>query len=462
MRHLHIKHSVLRRCSGKTPRAFTAVELVVSVAVFLAVATFITVVISTSLGGAAQADRARAGSEVAFDQLTALSSNTYADVLANDFTVPAVCSTSDANAGVAGLSCVSRPAGDVRVKYYYADEDGNCPDLQADPGAVSPVTGSAQATKSGEITVCAIPLNRDDTPDTNAIMQSTTFVAPWENYDPSLARIRVLLSTDLPAPPSSVYLVRSQNPSQQVAGTAPATFQDSVAEFEVNPATQCSPTDPCQVALAPGSTSPSLLSGTALFGTAATPAANITPQAGEVSVVELAAAAPSSFSVDLVTSKGGTPQDNTVCLSAQLTSAPDYPLFECNTGSTVTFETVDVNGFTYPIAPSESATVFLDTPDGTCPANGRTVDASGNWSTARVCTSWTWGTTTSLPTTVVAPATATVLFDRFSPANGFRDFDSWTTPRLTPGCAATGLCAPVTNTPELDLCGGEPCLSGTP
>ena len=459
---LHKGYSVARPRLGKTPRAFTAVELVVSIAVFLAVATFVTIVIATSLGGAAQLDRARAGSEVSFDMLAALNSYSYSEILANDFTVPAACSSSDSGKGAAGESCVARPAGDIQVKYYYADAEGLCPDLQSNPAFVSPATGTLQASSLGEITVCATPLNRDDTPNTDAVMQSTSFVAPWPDYDPTKARIRVLLTSDLPTPPSAVYLVRSANTAQLVPGSTPATFTDGVAEFEVTPATQCSVTDPCQVALAPGTTSPSLSGGVALFGTAATAAAKLNPPAGEVTVVNVIAANPSSLTVELATSKGGTPADNTVCLSAELSSTPAYPLFNCNIGSSVVFDTANVNGVSYPVAPADSMVVYLDTPSQTCPATGRTVNSSGQWSTKRVCTSWTWGTTSDLPVTAAAPATITVNFDRVSPANGFGGASSWSQPRLTPGCAATALCAPVTTVPEVELCGGQACLSVAP
>lgn len=132
--------------------------------------------------------------------------------------------------------------------------------------------------------------------------------------------------------------------------------------------------------------------------------------------------------------------------------------------------------------PSETAMSVLTDPTGAaCQADGQQGWTSGTWTTASVCTGWTWGTFTELRNDITATGTTTggtVRIEEGSdtawytavwtgtsgngaPAAGRSNDDLWAKPRDVPACAATNACTAPVGDPE-SACPTGHCNSTKP
>jgi hypothetical protein len=461
-----------RRARRVIFRAFTTVELIVSVALFLTIATFTTLVIATALGEGAQTQRTRASSEAVSDMLAVLSSYSYTDVLENTFTVPSPCNAADEGAGIAGTSCVNNPSAVIRVGYFYADSANSCPQTTA--GSAKPAgvqTASTLAQSQGTVGVCAIATESDGTVSLDAFTQRANVNVPWKGFASGQSQVRVAVASTQGVSAQALYLVAESSPATLVNG--PASIANGVAVFSFTASsTQCTDLNPCQVALSPSATSPAQSASVGVFGAAARPGAGILNREGYLTsaAVTLAPVASATVSIAAAGVAPSTPQAGKVCLWGTLDSAPDVPVLSCNapTPANVVFSTfahsLSPAGVTYPLSVGDRVRVSVDSPSGVCNALIQGSDGADNWSPQRVCTSWVWGYAPDVTAvaSVVPSSSAALAFNSSSPASGAGVASPWTKPRATLSCAADFSCAPAQRAPELELCPGELCLSSAP
>jgi type II secretory pathway pseudopilin PulG len=126
-------------------------------------------------------------------------------------------------------------------------------------------------------------------------------------------------------------------------------------------------------------------------------------------------------------------------------------------------------------------TVLTDPATDVCQADGQQGWTSGTWTTAAVCTGWTWGTFAELRDDITGTGTGTGTTVRLdttdtaawytavwiaatgngAPAAGRSDDDLWAKPRDVPACSATTTCTAPTGNPE-SACPTGHCNSTRP
>jgi len=96
---------------------FSLLELVISLALFSIIAGFVSVSVVRTFSAASEIKSRATGSALMADELNKLSSVSYANLVAGNFTVPDRCPAT--GAGISGDSCVSASTQKFRISYGY-------------------------------------------------------------------------------------------------------------------------------------------------------------------------------------------------------------------------------------------------------------------------------------------------------------------------------------------------------
>lgn len=466
-------------------RAFTMLELAIAMAIFLLLASVVTLAVGSSTA-ASHRQHLQSAASAALDQAVGeLANASYDSLVSDDFVPPSPCTSGPI--GAAATSCLyplGKAAGSLVVHWSA---------VVASAGG-----GSSSVELTGYATLA----------DGQHLSASQTVDAPSSGYVSGEGSVRVSLAGLGGLRPSSLavpLLLLDQNGNKVAAASVnPGNGGLGVALFHV-PAGDCAPGAPCHLGLRSGtdgswlpstaSTSGVALSAASVIG----PGAAITVEPG--TLVEASGALYQTASAELAleaTNSGGqagvppAASAGSVCLWLSFNDGVaqrSEPFCNSTAATSITTATYVPNpaepDFTLALPVGVPLSLSVDNPDGSCPQVGGMVgDTTGGWVPAAVCTSWTWGvpaTLTSGGTTrafsgsslTLSPGTTsdtTVTWSdtsasggvwaAASPASGYAGEPTWGKPREAAGCAFDGSCLSLgTTVPESSLCPAQHCLS---
>lgn len=491
---------------------FSMVEVVVSLVVFLLLASVLALAIGRAFSAEGQLRSRTQASAILSDQLTKLSGVPYAALLTGRFTVPDPCP--DAPAGIGGDSCVKAGASSLRISYGFS-LDGSDRCEVADPRKFAAARGHVVlvgcVVGSGRAAFSTEPAS-----DTAATARLTRQVnAPRPGFKAGAGTVRVHLSGAYDKLPGSmVLLVHPGGPGRATAQVAAGTVDETgVVSMSVDAGT-CTTLDPCALALSVGAT-PTQAAGAGgtlvLADTAAAGSdAGFAVPVDAVTEVSARVAPLASAVLDVVVEKNGVRYPNTVpgsvCVWVSLpagSSTATVPV--CNTddpgqlrlegyepgweafgkvsaadlGSALAQDDMRPR---FPFPAATTLRVSTDRPDSTCPyAPGMVVSRPGDtaqlagapagWAPGAACTSSTWGPpsrlelndgtgvqrvgmgATGAPLTLRAGTAlrGALVWDNetLSPGAVGRGADAaWSKPRDGQGCTTDSSCTSALNTLE--------------
>lgn len=473
------------RVVARGVHAFTLLELSVAMAIFLLLASVITMAVGSAGVGAHRQRLDTAATSSLDAALGQLANASYDSLVGDSFTPPDPCSTGPV--GAAATSCLY-PLGPANGKLV----------VHWNASVAHGSGGSTHVELTGSATLS----------DGQAISATDTVDAPVNGYRTGDGEVRAVLrglSGYNPTSLSTPLLLLDAN-NARVASSAiqPAGDGTGVALFHV-PGGDCTTSSPCHLALRAGADgayapSPSGAGGVALTAASVLgPSTTITSAPGTLSSAagSLYQTGSIVFSLTATNSGGvsGAPpvtSAGSICLWLSFNDGvASRSIPYCNTASAS-----QITASTYaPDSADPAATlalpsgvplqVSIDDPNGTCPqAPGMVGDTANGWSAAAVCTSWTWGVPASLTVNnttsafvgsqvTISPGSATdatvtwsntsvagATFDAASPASGYAGEPVWGKPRSAPGCAFDGSCLSLGLTvPEDSICPQQHCLS---
>ena len=488
--HRHTGQAGLTSTRRASSSGFSTVELAVSLGIFLILSVVITLAVARTMGATAESRSIRAAEAIASDLLNTVGTQDYASVVDGSFHVPDPC-PSQTSTGIDATSCVTSNGVDVVVSYQYQAMSA------ADGMSCSATASNATATAAtyGFVGLCATIDTIGGAPAPDSIHTVTSTVnSPSPKYAPDGGVVRITVSGSISLlPTATVYLVRAHDPSLMVGSAVVNSAGLAYIATTADPANgttppgSCTTTDPCMVALLPGST-PAQIGTAALYGPDARPDAAIVTPLGKVVDASVQLTQAPTLRIDLSAAAGTTrtpltasPEDNignpagSVCLWARISDGVDTDAPLCNdvNSSTITATNYTPAGqeTAWPLPAGATISLTTDPQSGLCSYTQRGYNpATGTFTPAKVCTSWTWGSPSNLPAAVTLGTDgSTTYFDTVwtpgaagNPAAGWieRPSSAWTHPRSIPGCAASGQCTAVTQPPEHTWCPNDYCRSG--
>jgi len=442
---VHLRNRQRALWGGTHSRGFTLMELGVAVLVFTLIAGVVTLAVAGAsvTGASTRLENALSGR---LRSLTAVvSSGSYDAVAAGTFVRPSPCDQA------AHMSCVTVMGRDFVVSWSVTADADDLSASSEDPAGLRVSASSSM-------------------PD-GSIVSASRYVSPGNlgGVGRGLLRVRV----DGQALASPLYLLKTDG--SVAAAALPVAGRAAMRA----PATDCTTTAPCRIALDP--------SGGLLLETVGLhPASALTPvvlsdaATSEVSVVvePIRTLTVALLAVNPDGRMAWADDAGSVCLylelevSGALLSEP-----ACNTADAdrVVFSSVSTVHGPAPIPGTSTLDVRTDPSTGPCAAAGQ-FGWSAAWVPSAVCTGWTWGSFSELRPGVTgfgAPVSGVVLGDATStyytatwtspsdtalglPAAGWNGDPLWENPRDVPTCAAGGSCVPPALSPE-SSCPGEHC-----
>lgn len=324
--------------------------------------------------------------------------------------------------------------------------------------------------------------------------RSSVIPPPTPGYQAGYGNLRVRYGplAEEAAPATPFYLLDTTNAA---VGNSPVSFGPDGVAFVQVPNGSCTPAAPCHLGVATGETwwrtgggdpasewsvfgADSGTSGGIVVGDDSTTDTSLTLfQGGNITLRLLAE---DSNTKALVPAS----DENTICLWVQQIAADTQdPVPVCNdtNAGALTLSEYSVSGNMYLYPPYTTLRLWVDHPDGVCPAiDGLLGSTQWGWDTRAVCSTWTWGYPTGFGLELsgaltpvdtyldlsVTPA-QTVTYDLVwrgddaRPAAGYAGENQWMRPREAPGCSLDSTCTPIGlgGAPEATECPGAHCYS---
>jgi len=434
-------------------RAYSLIEVAIALAVFGMLAGFVTVAIARAQLGALGARFEREARGVMTSMVDQVATGDTLGLVDGSFSRPNPCSDD------ALSSCIEVQGRSLVVRW------------RSDVTVVSGVPSSVRLDASTEL------------PDTRTISAARTIVVP-PGFSTTVAQLRVRTSGISYS--GALHLVTAGGTS-----VGAAIVSDGVALISA-PASSCTTTKPCRVALTP---SGGWAVGEAVTGDAVTidattavgSAGRVTLDATSITETSVVLRRGASLDVKLLAVNGDgrrafSSELGSICLWASFADGVDDRVVSaCNTelADRVTFERYapnpDVPDRTVLIPTQTSLTLHTDRPSGGCPAvQGQLGWTTNGWANATVCTSHTWGrpatilvgaTTTTFEGAVVtlnaARSSVTASWSGVTarPAAGYEGEPLWGKPRNLQACSSSKTCTPVVTAPEATACPDQHCRS---
>lgn len=370
----------------KARRGFSTLETVVALTIFLGVITAVSIT-AVQLSAVLQRAEFKQDTLAALDRsLELLSQAPFEQLVAERFTVPDACGDLGESRRT---SCIQVSGNDMVVSYTTS--------LGSDPVAGTGTAGS-YVTLTASTTM----------PDGASVTRSRKMSAPSLGYTGDGAVLRVRSLSDETVDQLPLYVLNASGAA--VVSSVP--FVDGLAVIRV-PGDACSGSGaPCRLALSTGSSwwttgtytlaPPDIMgSGSQLVlepGTFSDLAVHVGPIG--TATIDLLGRGP-----DGVDTKPSSAIAGSVCVWGTFSDGSgrrSSPFCNFDDATKITVSSfIDLpTGRRYPLPSGFALSLTIDPPDGVCPATSaypsgyqpKGITAAGAWSTAGVCTSWTWGT----------------------------------------------------------------------
>ena len=445
MHGLHGEQKGLSRTHRR--RGYSLIELAAAIAIFGALAGVVTLAIARAQLSATTTRYERQVSDVVGSYVDQAATSEYSTLVDGSYPRPNSCDDD------ASMSCATVWGRDIRISWNVTSSQ-------------DPLRQSSDASMSLQLTASAA-LSTGRT-----ITSGRTVVAPSAAWLPGEGVLRVQVSGD--GFEGRLYLLNSAGEA-----VASADAVAGIAVFRLS-STRCSSAAPCRIALS--SSGGWRTEGWTIDAVSATGRNKIALTAGAVSDAAISVTHPASLTV-MLRAKNDNGASSTptvagsVCLWAALNDGTGQRnISACNSDRSdrVTFSEYSINGSSQllPIAGRSVLQLSADSASGACPSVDGMRVYDGGWVDGATCTSWTWGSPSSLvlgsatqsfgkAIRVVEDTKVTAVWEGSGsrPATGYVNEPRWSKPRTAETCSATATCVPLSTIPESILCPSAHCLS---